>query len=378
MTTTERIINFDNAATSFPKPRQVRAAVTSALERFGGNPSRGGHRLALAASSAVYEARCTAADFFDASPENTVFTLNCTHALNFAIKGIMRPGEHLVISSLEHNSVSRPAVALKKSGCDFSVFKVYPDSRDTLRSLREAMTPQTKAVACTLASNVTGQLLPFREIGEICRRSGVCFIADGAQACGVIPVSLENDNINILCTAGHKALYGLTGTGLLLSDGSFTVQPIIEGGTGSDSENPAQPLFLPDSLEAGTLNTIGAISVNTGIKFISAYRLDRIRAHEEKLCAVLINGLERMGAEIYRFAGAEYVPIVSFNIPGKSPEQLAAYLNERGICMRAGLHCAGLAHKSGGTPDGTIRFAPSIFNSENEVLYLLSEINKFL
>lgn len=374
----QHYINFDNAATSFPKPQSVRSSVIRALDNLGGNPSRGGHRLSLETSSAVYEARSTAAEFFGASPENTVFTLNCTHALNFAIKGVMRSGDHIVISSLEHNSVSRPAFSLKKSGCDISIFTVYPDVAATMRSIRDAINPKTRVVACTLASNVTGQILPFRQIGELCHQYGICFIADGAQACGVLPFTIESGNISILCTAGHKALYGLAGTGLLVSDGSFDIEPILEGGTGSTSESMSQPLFLPDSLESGTLNTVGAISIGAGIKFISSYGINRIRNHEAKLCEMFIKEISKMGAIVYRSLGAEYVPIVSFNFPSIPPEKLASHLSERGICMRSGLHCAGIAHRSMGTLKGTLRFAPSIFNSERDVAYLLSEIKKIL
>lgn len=375
---TQRYINFDNAATSFPKPHCVRLSVISALGRYGGNPSRGGHKLSIETASAVYEARETAAQFFGASPENTVFTLNCTHALNFAIKGIMRPGDHIVISSLEHNAVARPAVALKKIGCELSVFNVYPDAEGTMRSLREAITPRTRVVACTLASNVTGQILPFKQIGELCHQHGICFIADGAQACGIIPVDMNAADINILCTAGHKALYGLSGTGLLLSDGRFHIEPIIEGGTGSNSDSMNQPPFLPDSLESGTMNTVGGISLGAGIKYISSLGMERIQKHEEKLCGIFIGGLADLDAIIYREQGAKYVPLVSFNIPGVAPEQVSAQLSEKGFCLRAGMHCAGIAHRSLGTKKGTVRFAPSIFNSEREVYCLLSEIKKFL
>ena len=374
----ERPVNFDNAATSFPKPPQVIAAATNAMTRYGGNPSRGGHRLAMAASAAVYEVREAAAKMFGGTPENTVFTYNCTHALNYAIKGVMRPGDHIVISSLEHNSVSRPAAALGRRGCEMSVFTVYPDDERTLRSLAAAVTPKTRVVACTAASNVTGQLLPISRIGSFCRENGICLIVDGAQACGIVPLSLSGDNINILCTAGHKALYGLTGTGLLLSDGKYEIAPFIEGGTGSDSGNILQPDYLPDSLEAGTLNTIGILSLGAGMRFIASRSMTKLRAREESLCGSFIDGLERLGAVIYREKGAKYVPVVSFNLKGVSPGALAERLSERGFCLRSGLHCAGLAHKTLNTGDGTVRFAPSVFNNEQEVARLLTEIKNFL
>ena len=183
-------VNFDNAATTFPKPESVLRAAADAAARLGGNAGRGGHSLAMKSSEAVYSARETAASFFGAQPENTVFTPNCTYALNMAIHGVMRGGGHLIISSLEHNSAARPAAALAaEKRITLSVAEVYPETERTVESFRRLMRPDTKAVVCTLASNVTGQLIPWREIAALCRSRGVCFIADGAQACGLISIS---------------------------------------------------------------------------------------------------------------------------------------------------------------------------------------------
>ena len=264
------MINFDNAATTFPKPLSVRRAAAGAIKSFGGNAGRGGHELAMRTSEALYSARETAADFFGAAPENTVFTLNCTHALNMAIQGVMSEGGHIIISSMEHNSAARPAVALAmKKQVTLSVAEVFPDSERTLESFRRLIRSDTRAVVCTIASNVTGQLLPYKEIGQLCRENGICFIADGAQACGIYDIKLS-DGINILCTAGHKGLYGITGTGLLITDGQYPITPIMQGGTGSNSLSLFQPSILPDSLESGTPNVIGAVTVGAGIGFIGS------------------------------------------------------------------------------------------------------------
>ncbi|MCR5599750.1 MAG: aminotransferase class V-fold PLP-dependent enzyme [Ruminococcus sp.] len=367
------MINFDNAATTFPKPPAVRKAAADAIMHFGGNAGRGGHELAMRTSEALYSARETAAAFFGAEPENTIFTLNCTYALNMAIQGVMSNGGHLIISSMEHNSVSRPAFALaEKKQISLSIAEVFTEHERTVESFRRLIRSDTRAIVCTLASNVTGQLLPYREIGELCRSSGICFIADGAQTCGIYDIKLS-DGINILCTAGHKGLYGITGTGLLVTDGTYPIKPIIQGGTGSDSLRLIQPSLLPDSLESGTPNIIGAVTLGAGIRFVSSYGMNRIRMHENKLCSYLASELENMGGvTVYRDSAAEYAPIVSFNISDMSSEEAASRLAEQGFCLRAGYHCAALAHATLGTKGGTVRFAPSVFNTEAEVKKFVS------
>ena len=250
-------VNFDNAATTYPKPPEVRQAVAEAVLKYG-NSGRGGHTIAARTSEMVYDARETAADFFGAKVENTIFTLNCTHALNLAIQGILQTGDHVIFSDLEHNSVYRPIMALAKSRkVAYRMVKIAADDDETMRRFRAAIRPNTRAVVCTIASNVTGQILPYRRIAQLCRENGLCFIADGAQACGILPLSLEADGMHILCTAGHKGLYGITGTGILMTDCQFPIRPLMQGGTGSASRSPEQPDFLPDRLECGTLNVIG-------------------------------------------------------------------------------------------------------------------------
>lgn len=369
-------VNFDNAATTFPKPASVRRALSEAISRYGGNAGRGGHRLTLATSEKVFDTRQTAADFFGAVPENVVFTLNCTHALNFAIQGIMKNGGHIIISSIEHNSVARPVYALSEKGNVFySIAPVYDDDEQFLDGLKRLIRHDTKAIVCTVAGNVTGRILPFREIAEICKSRSICFIADGAQACGILDVKLS-DGINILCTSGHKGLYGPAGTGLLISDGEYEISPVIQGGTGSSSMNLIQPDFLPDSLESGTVNTTGIIALKSGIDFVKKMGTDKIYAHENRLCRKFISLLDPERVTVYRTEGLNYAPVVSFNINGIPPEEAAGLLSDRGYCLRAGLHCSPLAHKTLGTDEGTVRFAPSVFNNENQVYGLTKEIKK--
>ncbi len=368
------IVNFDNAATTFPKPRSVKNSVYSALEKYGSS-GRGGHAIAAATSQAVYSARETAADFFGAEPENVVFTLNCTHALNTAIKGIMKNGGHMIISGMEHNSVARPAAALaSEKKISLSIAQIYPEYEKTLESFRNLIRSDTKAVVCTIASNVTGQILPYQEIAEICRSRNICFIADGAQACGIIDIKMSQ-GINILCTAGHKGLYGITGTGLLITDGKYKIPPLMQGGTGNSSQSLVQPEFLPESLESGTLNVAGIISVQSGIEFIRNIGISKIFSHEDRICRRFISELRKnKNITLYRSPAAEYVPIVSFNINGMKSEKAAEHLAEKGYCLRAGYHCSALAHSQLGTDSGTVRFSPSIFSKESDSVQLANEI----
>lgn len=372
------LVNFDNAATTYPKPKEVRLAVNNAVEMLGGNAGRGGHQLAARTSAAVFSSRETIAEFFGAEAENVVFTLNCTAALNMAVKGIMHDGGHLIISGMEHNSVARPAAALAiEKKIMLSVADVYSNDEMTVDSFRNHIRPDTKAIVCTYASNVTGQLMPIKKIADLCKEKGICFIVDGAQVCGIVDVKLS-DGINILCAAGHKGLYGVTGTGLLITDGKYKIHPIIEGGTGSSSTGLKQPDFLPDSLESGTMNVLGAISLKSGIDFINRIGIERIRRHEERMCDIFINGLKNdKRIKIYRRNECEYVPIVSFNISGVPSEKTAQMLSEKGFCLRAGYHCAALAHSTLGTDNGTVRFAPSVFSREKDVIRLVKTI-KFM
>lgn len=368
------IVNFDNAATTYPKPAEVRLAVEKAIARYG-SAGRGGHPIAARTSELVYSARETAGAFFGAEPEHVVFTANCTHALNLAIQGLAQDGGHFVISNLEHNSVLRPVYALAKQGrIRYSIAAVRESAQETVQSFRSRLQPDTRAVICTLASNVTGQILPWKEIAALCQERGICMVADGAQACGILPVKLS-DGINILCTAGHKGLYGITGTGLLITDGKFPLPPLMQGGSGSLSGEPDQPDFLPDALESGTLNVIGAASIRSGLEFVQRKGMAQLYRRETMLCELLIRRLSAIPQVIvYRSPRADYVPIVSFNLRGKPSEETAAELAKHGFCLRAGLHCAPLAHHALGTQEGTVRFAPSVFSRVQDVHRLADTI----
>lgn len=371
-----RQVYFDNAATTYPKPPSVAEAVKTAVERYGGNPGRGGHSFSQNASMKVYEVREKASKLFSAQVENVVFTQNCTHALNLAMKGAIRPGDRIVISSMEHNSVARPAYALSKQGVRVDVAMIGRSDEETIKNFREQMKGDLRCVICTAASNVTGRANPIREIANMCREKGVCFIVDGAQACGILPISLD-DGMNFLCTAGHKGLYGPTGTGLLISDGKYALRTIIEGGTGATSGELEQTGFMPEHLESGTVNVVGIAGLGAGIGYIEQMGMNKIHAYEEELCDVLLDGLKGIdGAKVYR-RGEHFVPIVSFTVEGIPSPALSNALSEQGFALRGGLHCAFLAHRTLGTlPDGTVRFSPSAFSSEKDVVSLINNLKK--
>ena len=355
-------VNFDNAATTYPKPPEVRQAVREAVDLYG-SAGRGSHPIAVRGSELLYAAREDIAAMFDGEPERVVFTSNCTHALNIAIQGIMSGGGHLIVSGYEHNAVMRPVYALARAGkCRYSIAD-QPDADAFAKRIR----PDTRAIVCTLCSNVTGEILPWREIGALCQERGICFIADGAQACGVLDVSLS-DGISILCTAGHKGLYGITGTGLLLSDGTYTLPSLMQGGSGSLSNLPEMPPFLPDALEAGTPGLVGVASVRAGLHFVRKRGTDAILRHETALCDEVVRQLREIpGVTVYRREGVQYAPIVSFNVAGLSSEETASQLAAQGFCLRAGLHCAPLIHHRMGTAEGTVRFSPSVFSRMTDV-----------
>ena len=382
------MIYLDNAATTYPKPPQVYRAWQRAMGAYGANPGRSGHKFSVDSAAAVFESRAKCAELFGAEPENTVFTLNCTHGLNMAIKGVARRGAHYVVSDLEHNAVIRPVhAAAEQYGGSYTIFETSDDEEETVWNAERAMRPDTVALVCTAASNVIGLRTPIKELAALCRRKGVrhpqgiCFIVDAAQGAGTLPLKMS-DGINILCAAGHKGLYGPMGTGLMITDGSFPLKTIIEGGTGSASESLVQPEFTPDRFESGTINTAGVIALGAGVDFImrrdrrqpaGVTGMDGILSHELALCRRFCSGVRDMsGVTLYNDITSanedHYVPVVSLNIEGMSSVQAAAFLSDKGIYMRGGLHCAPLAHKKIGTLDGgTVRFSPSVFTTAGEV-----------
>ena len=372
------MVYLDNAATTYPKPPSVIGKNSFALVNYGANPGRAGHKLSMETAEAVYKARKLCGDFFGAKTENVCFMLNCTEAINTAVKGIAEKGCHFVCSDLEHNAVLRPLTALAKThGAGFSAARVTESDEETVMNFNRLIKSNTKAVVCTSASNVTGKILPYKKIAALCKKRGVCFILDAAQGAGVLPISLS-DGINIICAAGHKGLYGPMGTGLMITDGKYRLNTIIEGGTGSASTDPLQPEFLPDRFESGTINTAGAIALGEGVRFVREKTLSAIYEHEWQLCSYAFNEMRRIkGVILYGGFTRKNAPLFSFNVKGMSSEETASMLSDRGFYLRGGFHCAYLAHKKLGTLEsGTVRFAPSVFTEKREVRAFLSAVGR--
>ena len=368
------MIYLDNSATTFPKPEPVRRAVAEAMVRFGANPGRAGHRLAMQTAEAVYRARETAAQFFHITDvENVIFTPGCTQSINMVLKGLLHAGDHVVISCLEHNAVYRPVTGLQKIGVSYTIARVFPeDDARTLESFESCMKSNTRLVACTQASNVWGIRLPVERIAEMAHMHGAEMMVDAAQSAGVIDIDLSQTPIDYLCCAGHKGLYGPMGTGLLIVRGAL--EPLIEGGTGSQSASPMQPKAYPDRLESGTPNTPGILGLAAGIRFVRQKTPERIFRHETGLLRQLYRPLAHHPKLIWYGNPEESarVPVLSFNVSGQSSEETAAMLDRNGIAVRAGLHCAPLAHQWMNTMDiGAVRVSVSAFNRPAEIAQLV-------
>ncbi len=378
------MIYLDNAATTFPKPLNVQRAVSEAIRKYGANPGRGGHDLSLKTSTQVYDSRKKAADFFGASsPDKIVFTQNCTMSLNYVIKGILKPGDHVIVSDMEHNAVMRPIFTMsEKRIISYSVAKTFPgDFEKTVVSFKSCIRPETKAIICMHASNVFGTILPIAEIGKLAHENGLLFVVDAAQSAGVLPIKIDDMNIDFLCLPCHKGLYGPMGTGMIVFGQNAPLpETVIEGGTGSDSINYNQPDFLPDRFESGTINVPGIIGVGSGIDFINKKGIGRIHSYEMNIIKMLYREMKKR-SDVLLYTDEpeeEYtVPLLSFNFKGLSSESAAEKLNGFGICTRAGLHCAPAAHKKFGTLEiGTVRVCPSVFTSYNDAIFLLNCIEK--
>jgi cysteine desulfurase family protein len=373
------VIYLDNAATSWPKPPGVVEAMTRFMQQVGANPGRSGHRLSVEAGRIVYEARELVAALFGLpDPLRVVFGANATEALNLAFWGYLRPGDHVVTSSMEHNSVMRPlrALAAGQQGGPIDLTVVPCSAAGFLRpeDLKAALRPNTSMIALTHASNVCGSLLPVREAGAIARQHDCLLLVDAAQTAGVHPIDMEADRIDLLAFTGHKGLGGPTGTGGLVIGERVTLDrlaPLKRGGTGSRSELEEQPGFLPDIFESGTANAVGLAGLAAGVRWVLDRGVGAIRQHEVALTRQLITGLEEIeGVRVYGgLDAALQTATVSFNLSGLEPSEVGLRLDDGyEIMCRVGLHCAPAAHKTLGTfPGGTVRFALGAFNTMAQV-----------
>ncbi len=378
------MIYLDNAATSFPKPPAVMQAMANFLEHAGGNPGRSGHRLSVEAGRIVYDAREAIADLFHApDPLRIIFTLNATHALNIVLRGLLHPGDRVVTTSMEHNAVMRPLRALERTGVQVVVVPCASDGALNLEAMQTALRTHTRLVVTTHASNVTGTMMPAAEISEIAHRAGALFLLDTAQTAGVVPIDMQTLGVDLLAFTGHKGLQGPPGTGgLILNDpvDAVIIEPLMRGGTGSASEFEEQPEFLPDKFESGTPNGVGIAGLGAGVRCVLEVGVAAIRAHENELTRTLIDGLLAIpGITLHGLRGTcQRVSTISFTVANKRVSEIGMRLDEEfGVLCRVGLHCAPAAHRTMGTfPEGTIRFAPGMWTTLNEIREVIRAVEQ--
>ena len=367
------MIYLDNAATSFPKPETV----YQTLDRFArenlANPGRAGHKMALSSERALDNARHLLNQFFHgAAPERFVFTLNCTDALNMAFKGVLTDGDHVVTTDLEHNSVSRPLRKMELDG-RITLTRVRADAGGTISpdDMRRAITPRTRLIAMTHASNVLGTIQPIAAVGRLARERDLLFVVDAAQTAGAVPIDVQGMSIDLLAFPGHKSLLGPTGTGGLYVGPRAQVRAWREGGTGGDSSSETQPREFPYFLEGGTPNVLGVAGLAAGIQYVQERGVDRLRTHEAELTERLWRRLDEIGG--YQVFGhrdtARRVGALSFRTETLAATDLGGILDQAfDIAVRPGLHCAPYIHRSLGTfPDGTVRVSPGPFNTEEHI-----------
>lgn len=377
------MIYLDNAATSGKKPSGVIKAVETALRNYSANPGRSGHNVSMEASYRIYNIRMQFSELFGAKgPEAVVFTSNCTLALNCVIKGVLKAGDHVIISDIEHNAVLRPVHKMFTDGIiTYDTAKIdFFDEDATVNNFKNLIRPNTKMIICSHASNVCGIISPIEKIGKLCREKGIVFTVDAAQSAGIIDIDMKKMNIDYLAIAAHKGLYAPMGVGVLIANRPIE-NTIIEGGTGTSSMSRIQPEDMPERLESGTVNLPGIMGAGAGINYVKSIGIDRIYLHEIKLIQQLYYALSSMKkVKLYtpfpqtrRFA-----PVLSFNIDGMSSTDISSALNEKGIAVRAGYHCAPLAiEKLSATENGTVRVSTGSFNTKNDINYLVNMI-KFL
>ena len=374
------MIYFDNAATTLQKPEPVIQAVTRALTAFG-NPGRGVHDPSLLASRGVYEARCALAQLFGAeNPARIAFTANATESLNMAVKGILSPGDHVITTALEHNSVLRPLYQLEAQGVALTILPADHLGRVRDGDFQAAIRPSTRAIVCTHGSNLTGNLLDIERIGAVAKAHGLLFVVDAAQTAGVFPIDVQAMGIDILCFTGHKGLLGPQGTGGLYVREGVTVHPLLTGGSGVQSHSKAHPAQMPTALEAGTLNAHGLAGLNAGVRYLLETGIGTIRERELALMRAFYEGVRKIpGITLYGdFSQENRCPIVALNVRDYDSAQVSDVLfSQFGIATRPGAHCAPLLHDALGTgTQGAVRFSFSHYNTMEEINIAISALQE--
>lgn len=376
----------DNGATSYPKAPGVGDAIKEYIENVGGNVNRGSYSSAISAGFIVLETREMLAELFGFDkPENVVFTRNITESLNTILKGLLKEGDHAIVSSMEHNAVMRPLVKLEETkNISFTRVQCNKNGEIDVNDIEKSIKDNTKAVIMTAASNVCGTALPIKEIGKICKEKNIIFIVDAAQTAGVLKMDMNDMNIDILCFTGHKGLLGPQGMGgfLIKDEVVDKVDTFIEGGTGSKSDEEIQPNYMPDKFESGTPNLPGIYGLNAALKFIKEVGIDNIHKKEMSLTERFIKGMEKIDERfiIGKRDLENRTAVVSLDFIGMDNGIICHELSsEYGISTRPGMHCAPSAHKTLGTfPQGTVRFSFGYFNTEEEIDYVLESIEKVI
>lgn len=365
------MIYLDNGATSFPKPKGMVAAMEECIMRYCGNPGRSGHRMSMRTGEEVYQARKTVADIFHLPrPDRLVFTKNTTEALNLALTGLLQAGDHVITTSMEHNSVLRPLKRLEKHGITQTVIRADRTGYVPVSDIEKCIRPNTRLIAVTAASNVTGTKMPLAEIGALARRCGVLFLVDGAQGAGCMDIDVGKMNIDLLAFPGHKGLLGPLGTGGLYVGEAVKLSPLLAGGTGTESKNRLQPAELPEGFEAGTVNAPAIIGLGYAAGYVNRIGAEVIGAYEEELICRLEEKLRNMDfVTIYGPAPEKKTGICLLNIAGLDAEEVTSLLSSQyDIAVRGGFHCAGLAHKTIGTWDrGAVRVSVGPYNCAREI-----------
>ncbi|MGE5633472.1 MAG: aminotransferase class V-fold PLP-dependent enzyme [Caulobacteraceae bacterium] len=377
------MIYLDNAATTYPKPEQVYTAVDECLRKYCANPGRGGHKLSLQASRVILEARELVAELFKInSPDRVVFTNNATDSLNLALKGYLKDGDHVITTSMEHNSMLRPLKSLESLGVDTTIVQCSETGEVDIKDIEKEIRGNTTLIAVTHASNVIGTIMPIAEIGALAKRNNLVFLVDAAQTAGVYDIDVDGMNIDLLAFAGHKSLLGPQGTGGLYIREGIELHPMKEGGTGSKSESLYQPEILPDRYESGTPNTPGISGLCAGLKFIKETGIEKIRKHEVELCSIFLEELGKLnGIKIYGTKDVnKQAPVVSINIGDAGSSEISYILDEAfDIATRPGLHCAPMAHKTINTLEqGTVRFSMGYFNTVEDIKAAVAALDKIM
>lgn len=365
------MIYMDNAATTMHKPQEVIDAVAAAMSSMG-NAGRGAHGAALSASRTIYDTREKLCRFFGGtSPKQIVFTANSTESLNIAIKGTLNPGDHVITTMLEHNSVLRPLYEMEEKGVELTIVKSNPQGTLRYEDIEEAICPKTKAIVCTNGSNLTGNLVDIERVGEIAKRHGVLFIVDASQTAGVFPIDVQKMNIDILCFTGHKGLMGPQGTGGMYVREGLDVRPLKSGGSGVQTYSKTHPSEMPTALEAGTLNGHGIAGLHAAIEYLEKTGIDTIREREQELMWRFYEGVKDIpNVTVYGdFCSKNRCAIVTLNIGDYDSSEVSdELLMEYNISTRPGAHCAPLMHEAFGTVEqGAVRFSFSHYNTDEEV-----------